>query len=153
MRPIAFAQLLFGATACPAKASGTLIQAKSSTWGCQFSATLGLIPEHSIASKENFDRILDSGHCRPIDAPHLTVVRDLPSAYVALKDMQQDEQWVVVFVRKSDFDLLPPSPHHQSALSRRRTTLHAASRGSLPSRVGTVSTGSETPVDKAHHPG
>ena len=50
MRPIAFALLLLGATACPAFASDTLIEAKSSTFGCQFSATLGLFQELSTAS-------------------------------------------------------------------------------------------------------
>jgi hypothetical protein len=50
MRPIAFALLLLGATACPAFASDTLIEAKSSTFGCQFSATLSLFQELSTAS-------------------------------------------------------------------------------------------------------
>jgi hypothetical protein len=50
MRPIAFALLLLGATACPAFASDTLIEAKSSTFGCQFSATLSLFQERSTAS-------------------------------------------------------------------------------------------------------
>ena len=113
MRPIAFALLLLSATACPAFASDTLIEAKLSTFGCQFSATLGLFQELSTASEEASYRILDTGHCLPIDAhQRFTVIRDLPSAYVALKDTQQDDQWVVVFVRKTDFDLLHGSPDH-----------------------------------------
>ena len=52
MRTIAFALLLLGATACPAFASGTLIEAKSPTFGCQFSATLGLFQELSTVSEE-----------------------------------------------------------------------------------------------------
>ena len=115
MRSVAFALLLLGATACPASASGAVIQAIASTWGCQFSATLSLFPEHSTNSQEDFDRVLDSGHCLIIDThQRLTVLRNLPSVYVALRDMQQDDQWAVVFVRKSDFELLPDSPYHQS---------------------------------------
>ena len=115
MRSAASALLLLGATACPASASATVIQAIASTWGCQFSATLSLFPEYSADSQEDFDRILDSGHCLVIDAhQRLTVLRNLPSAYVALRDMQQDDQWVVVFVRKSDFERLPDGPYPQS---------------------------------------
>jgi hypothetical protein len=153
MRPIAFALLLLSATACPAFASDTLIEAKLSTFGCQFSATLGLFQELSTASEEASYRILDTGHCLPIDAhQRFTVIRDLPSAYVALKDTQQDDQWVVVFVRKTDFDLLHGSPDHQSARNRHGATVHGASRGvPPPSRAGTASTRSEDTVDKAHH--
>jgi hypothetical protein len=153
MRPIAFALLLLGATACPAFASGTLVEAKSPTFGCQFSATLGLFQELSTASEEDSNRILDTGHCLPIDAhQRFTVVHDLPSAYVALKDTQQHDQWVVVFVRKSDFDLLQGSPDHQSAGNRHGAKVHAASQGtSPPSRAGAASTGPEATVDKAHH--
>jgi hypothetical protein len=112
---------------CPAFASGTLIEAKSPTFGCQFSATLGLFQELSTASEEDSNRILDTGHCLPIDAhQRFTVVHDLPSAYVALKDTQQHDQWVVVFVRKSDFDLLQGSPDHQSAGNRHGATVLAA---------------------------
>jgi hypothetical protein len=129
MRPVAFALLLFGATACPAFASGTLIEAKSSTFGCQFSATLNLLPELPTVFQEYSNRILDSVHCLPIDAhQRFTVLRDLPSAYVALKDVQQDGPWVVVFVRKSDFSLLHRSPHRQSAGNRHGTPVHAAPR-------------------------
>ena len=59
MRSAASALLLLGATACPASASATVIQAIASTWGCQFSATLSLFPEYSADSQEDF-RILDS---------------------------------------------------------------------------------------------
>jgi hypothetical protein len=100
MRSAASALLLLGATASPASASATIIQAIASTWGCQFSATLSLFPEHSTDSQDDFDRILDSGHCLVIDAhQRLTVLRILPSTYVALREMPQDDQWVVVFVR------------------------------------------------------
>ena len=154
MRPIAFALLVLGATACPAFASGTLIQAKTPTFGCQFSATLGLFQELSTASEEDSNRILDTGHCLPIDAhERFTVVRDLPSAYVALKDTQQHNQWVVVFVRKSDFDLLHGKPDHRSAGNRHGSKVRAASQGaSPPSRAGTASTAPEATVDKAHQP-
>jgi hypothetical protein len=153
MRTIAFALLLLGATACPAFASGTLIEAKSPTFGCQFSATLGLFQELPTVSEEDSNRILDAGHCVLIDAhQRFTVIRDLPSAYVALKDTQQDDQWVVVFVRKTDFDLLHGSPDNRSARNRPGATVHTASRGvSPPSRAGTASTGPEDMVDKAHH--
>jgi hypothetical protein len=153
MRPIAFALLLFGATACPAFASGTLIEAKSPTFGCQFSATLGLFQELSTASEEDSNRILDTGRCLPIDAHQLfTVVRDLPSVYVAIKDTQQHDQWVVVFVRKSDFDLLHGSPDHQSAGNRQGAKVHGASQGaSPPSRASAAPTGPEATVDRAHH--
>jgi hypothetical protein len=153
MRGIAYALWLFGATACPALASGTVIEAKSSTFGCQFSATLNLFPELPTVSQEDSNRILDSVHCLPIDThQRFTVLRDLPSAYVALKDMQQDGQWVVVFVRKSDFSLLHRDPHQQSARHRHGTAVHAVSRGVSPtSRAGANSAGPETTVDKAHH--
>ena len=131
MRPIAFALLLLGATACPVFASGTLIEAKSSTFGCQFSATLGLFQELSTVSEEDSNRILDTGHCLPIDAhQRFTVIRDLPSAYVALKDTQQDDQWVVVFVRKTDFDPLHGSPDHIRSKSARSYGARCVTRGS-----------------------
>jgi hypothetical protein len=153
MRRIAYALWLFGATAGPAFASGTLIEAKSSTFGCQFSATLKLLPELPTVSQEDSNRILDSVHCLPIDAhQRFTVLRDLPSAYVALNDMQQDGPWVVVFVRKSDFSLLHRDAHHQTARNRHGTTVHAASRGVSPtSRTGANAVGSETTGDKTHH--
>jgi hypothetical protein len=153
MLRIALALLLFAATACPAFASGTVIEAKSSTFGCQFSATLNLFPELPTVSQEDSNRILDSVHCLPIDThQQFTVLRDLPSAYVALKDTQQDGQWVVVFVRKSDFSLLHRGPHQQSARHRHGTTVHAASPGVSPtSRAGANSAGPETTVDKVHH--
>ena len=78
--------------------------------------------------------------------------RNLPSAYVALKDTQQDDQWVVIFVRKTDFDPLHGSPDHQSARNRHGAAVHGASRGfPPPSRAGTASTRPEDTVDKAHH--
>ena len=154
MRRIAYAILLFGATICPAFASGTLIEAKSSTFGCQFSATLKLFPGLPTVSQEDSNRILDSVHCLPIDAhQRFTVLRDLPSAYIALKDMQQDGQWVVVFVRKSDFSPVHRGAHHQTARNRHGTTVHTASRGVSPtSRAGADAAGSETTADKPHHP-
>jgi hypothetical protein len=153
MRRIAYALLIFGATVCPAFAAGTLIEAKSSTYGCQFSATLKLLPELPTVSQEDSNRILDSVHCLPIEAhQRFTVLRDLPSAYIALKDTQQDGPWVVVFVRKSDFSPLHRDAHHQTARNRHGTTVHAASRGVSPtSRTGTGSAGSETTGDKTHH--
>jgi hypothetical protein len=156
MRSAASALLLLGATACPASASATVIQAIASTWGCQFSATLSLFPEYSADSQEDFDRILDSGHCLVIDAhQRLTVLRNLPSAYVALRDMQQDDQWVVVFVRKSDFEQLPDGPYPQSGPNRRMTKSHSGSRGasafSAPPRTGPGSPTHPATVDKVHH--
>lgn len=156
MRSAASALLLLGATACPASASATVIQAIASTWGCQFSATLSLFPEYSADSQEDFDRILDSGHCLVIDAhQRLTVLRNLPSAYVALRDMQQDDQWVVVFVRKSDFERLPDGPYPQSGPNRRMTKSHSGSRGasafSAPPRTGPGSPTHPATVDKVHH--
>jgi hypothetical protein len=153
MRRIAYALLLFGATAWPAFASGTLIEARSFTFGCQFSATLQLFPELPKVSQEDSNRILDSVHCLPIDAhQRFTVLRDLPSAYVALEDMRQDNQWVVIFVRKSDFSLVHRVTHRQTARNRHGTTVHAASRGVSPtSHAGADSAGPETTVDKARH--
>jgi hypothetical protein len=106
MRAIAFALLLFVATACPAFASRILIQARSSTWGCQYSATLRLFPKFSVSSKTDVDRILDSGNCLPI-AKHqrLIVVSNFSSAYLGVRDMHKYGMWAV-FVRKSDFSLL-----------------------------------------------
>ncbi len=113
MRSAASALLLLGATACPASASATVIQAIASTWGCQFSATLSLFPEYSADSQEDFDRILDSGHCLVIDA-HIQRLTVHPQSTLrvcsAPESMQQDDQWVVVFVRKSDFEQLPDGP-------------------------------------------
>ena len=153
MRPIAFALLLLGATAWPAFASDILIRAKSSTWGCQFSATLRLFPSLSSASQEDFDRILDSGHCLVIDEhQRLTVVQDLPFAYLAVRDMRKDGQWAV-FVRKSDFSLLRRNPRNMSARNHHETALHAASQGvSPPSHAGVHAAGPEATADKAHHP-
>jgi hypothetical protein len=134
MRSIAFATLLLvGVAACPAFASGNSIRAKYSTWGCQFSATLRLFPKLTSASQEDFDRILDSGHCLVIDAhQRLTVVRKLPSAYLAIRDMRKDEEWAV-FVRKSDFTMLRHGTRNMSAHNRHHeTALHAALRREDP---------------------
>jgi hypothetical protein len=155
MRSAASALLILGATACPASASATVIQAIASTWGCQFSATLSLFPEHFTDSQEDFDRVLDSGHCLVIDAhQRLTVLRNLPSTYVALRDMQQDDQWVVVFVRKSDFEQLPDGSYPRSGPNRRMTRAHFGSRGasafSAPPH-GPDSPSHPTTVEKVHH--
>ena len=95
-------------------------------------------------------------HCLVIDAhQRLTVLRNLPSAYVALRDMQQDDQWVVVFVRKSDFEQLPDGPYPQSGPNRRMTKSHSGSRGasafSAPPHTGPGSPTHPATVDKVHH--
>jgi hypothetical protein len=151
MRPLAFALSLLSATACPALASGTFIEAKSLTFGCQFSAALDLFPELPTMSQEDSNRILDTGHCLPIEAHQaFTVLRDLPSAYVALRETQQDNQWIVVFVRKSDFDL-SSSPEHRSGRNRHGAAVHTESRGmSSSSRSGAAPTGPGATVDRAH---
>jgi len=149
MRPIAFALLLVGATGGPASASDVLIQAKSSTWGCQFSATLRLFPQLSSASQEDFDRILDSGHCLVISAHEsLTLVRKLPHAYLAVRDMRDDGQWAV-YVRKSDFTLLRRNSRSVSAHSHHERSLHAESKGSAASRAEVGLTGPQAAVDEA----
>jgi hypothetical protein len=107
--------------------------------------------QRSVCSR-NFPRHRH-GPLLPIDAhQRFTVIRHLPSACVALKDTQQDDdQWVVVFVRKTDFDLLHGSPDHPSARNRHGAAVQGASRGvPPPSHAGTASTSPEEPVDKAH---
>ena len=154
MRPIAFALLLLSATACPAFASDTLIEAKLSTFGCQFSATLGLFQELSTASEEASYRILDTGHCLPIDAhQRFTVIRDLPSAYVALKDTQQDDQWVVVFVRKTRTSTCCMAVPTTDPLEiGTESTVRAASRGGFRRLLARAppQPASDATVDKAH---
>jgi hypothetical protein len=152
MQANTLALLIIGATACPAFAAGSFIEAKSSTFGCQFSATLGLFATLPAVSEDDSNRILDTGHCVPIGAhQRFAVLRDLPSAYVALTDTHQDDHWVVVFVRKSDFDLLQGSSDQQPARERHGTT-HSSSRKVSPSsRAGTASTGSDATADKPHH--
>ena len=130
MRSIAFALLLLGVTACPAPASDTLIRARSFAWGCQFSASLNLLPQLEQASQKDFDHImqmLDSGHCMLIRAhQRLIVVQDQPTAYLAVRDMRRHGQWVG-FVRKSDFSVLRRSGRSVTASNRHHeTTLHAA---------------------------
>ena len=153
MRPILLALSLLSATACPAFASGTLIEARSSTFGCQFSAALDLFSEFSTMSQEDTNRILDTGHCLPIEAHQaFTVLRELPSAYVALRDTQQDSQWIVLFVRKSDFDMSNRTSDHKSGGKRHGAAVRPEARGgSSQSRPG-ASTGAGTTVDRTHHP-
>ena len=153
MRPIVFALSLLSATACPAFASGTLIEARSSTYGCQFSAALDLFPELPIMSQEDSNRILDAGHCLPIEAHQsFTVLRDLPSAYVALRNTQQNDQWIVMFVRKSDFDVGNRSSDPKSTGNRHGAAVRAEPRGVSPqSRTGAASTRPGNTVERTHH--
>ena len=63
------------------------IQLRCCRWSCPAlrggPTTLGLFQELSTASEEASYRILDTGHCLPIDAhQRFTVIRDLPSAYI-----------------------------------------------------------------------
>jgi hypothetical protein len=52
---------------------------------------LDLFSELFTMSHEDSNRILDTGHCLPIEAHQaFTELRKLPSAYVALQDTQQD---------------------------------------------------------------
>jgi hypothetical protein len=130
MRSIAFALLLLGVTACPASASGTLIRARSFAWGCQFSASLNLLPQLESASQKDFDHImqmLDSGRCMLIRAhQRLIVAQDQPTTYLAVRDMKRHGQWVG-FVRKSDFSVLRRGERSVTASNRHHeTTLHAA---------------------------
>jgi hypothetical protein len=154
MRPILFALSFLSATACPAFASGTSIEARSSTFGCQFSAALDLFSEFSTMSQEDTNRILDTGHCLPIEAHQaFTVRRELPSAYVALRDTQQDNQWIVLFVRKSDFDMSNRTSDHKSAGKRHGAAMRTEARGGSPQpRTGAASTRPGTTVETAHHP-
>ena len=129
MRRIAFALLILGATACPVLASGTLIRARSFAWGCQFSASLNLLPQLESASQKDFDHImqmLDSGHCMLIRAhQRLIVVQDQPTAYLAVRDMKRHGQWVG-FVRKS---YQPPYP--LTAVAQVRLVIEAMRFGSF----------------------
>ena len=128
MRPIAFALLLLGATACPHLRRTLSSKPSPRPLAANFR-------QRSVCST-NFPRHPDTGHCLPIDAhQRFTVIRDLPSACVALKDTQQDDdQWVVVFVRQTDFDLFAPwaAPAHPSARNRHGATVQGASRGVPP---------------------